>query len=194
MKAGFMDYSHAKRTFYLMMALLLTTAGGMAAGNAHAAGLFFNGAGENETEAAADLFEDDLDEFTEEGEEIPAFPVEDVSIPPVVERPLGVDDGVKIIVNSFVLDDARDLPQHGIFLEEIYQALNENITATGEGVSIGRLQETAESHNRLLSFPRPDTDPGGTASAESDRRRSTFPGIRGNTWSDTGRRQQDVQR
>ena len=138
-------YSHAKRTFYLMMALLLTTAGGMAAGNAHAAGLFFNGAGENETEAAADLFEDDLDEFTEEEEEIPDFPVEDVSIPPVVERPLGVDEGVKIIVNSFVLDDARDLPQHGIFLEEIYQALNENITATGEGVSIGRLQETAES-------------------------------------------------
>ena len=94
--------------------------------------------------SAADLFEDDIGEDFAEEEEIPDHPVEDGSIPPVIDRPLGVDEGIKIIVRSFVLDDARDLPEYDIYLEDVHKQLSKHVDSAGEGISIGQLQEIAE--------------------------------------------------
>ena len=106
--------------------------------------LFGDDAEGGDEPSAADLFEDDFSEDFAEEEVIPDHPVEDGPIPPVIDRPLGVDEGIKIIVHSFVLDDARDLPEYGIYLDEVQQQLSSYLDAAGAGVTIGRLQEIAE--------------------------------------------------
>ncbi|MGV0006124.1 MAG: hypothetical protein ACNYPG_05810 [Candidatus Porifericomitaceae bacterium WSBS_2022_MAG_OTU9] len=90
--------------------------------------------------SAAELFEDDFEEDIVEEEVVPDVPVSDAPIPPVIDRPLGVDEGVQIIVKSFVLDDARNIPEYGIVLDDIYALLDEHLSSVSEqGLAIGRL-------------------------------------------------------
>ena len=96
--------------------------------------------------SAAELFEDDFEEDIVEEEVVPDVPVSDAPIPPVIDRPLGVDEGVQIIVKSFVLDDARNIPEYGIVLDDIYALLDEHLSSVSEqGLAIGRLQTITEA-------------------------------------------------
>ncbi len=69
-------------------------------------------------------------------------------IPPVIDRPLGVDEGQRIAVNAFVLEGVVDQPGAGISESDI-QTLVEKMRLEQEGrLTIGRLQEVANEVTR----------------------------------------------
>jgi len=80
---------------------------------------------------------------------IPAPPdASDFPIPPVIDRPLGVDEGQRIPVKAFVLEGVVDQPGDGISKSEI-EALVEKMRLDQDGrLSIGRLQEVANEVTR----------------------------------------------
>ncbi len=69
-------------------------------------------------------------------------------IPPVIDRPLGVDEGPRIQVDAFVLEGVTDQPGAGIHSSEI-EGLVEKMRLDQDGqISIGRLQEIANDVTR----------------------------------------------
>ncbi|VAW79429.1 hypothetical protein MNBD_GAMMA15-1786 [hydrothermal vent metagenome] len=69
-------------------------------------------------------------------------------IPPVIDRPLGVDEGQRIPVTQFLLEGVKDQPGAGISKSEI-AAMVEQMRLDQEGrLSIGRLQEIANEVTR----------------------------------------------
>jgi hemolysin activation/secretion protein len=69
-------------------------------------------------------------------------------IPPVIERPLGVDEGPRIKVRAFAFEGVEDQPEHGVYRSEI-ETLAEKMRVAQDGqLSIGRLQEVANEITR----------------------------------------------
>ncbi len=66
------------------------------------------------------------------------------TIPRVYDRPLGLDEGPRLVVKAFVLEGAVDRPRHGIRVAEA-QALLEaaRLEQPEEGYTINQLQEVA---------------------------------------------------
>ena len=72
-------------------------------------------------------------------------------IPPVIERPLAVDEGPKLKVRAFVLDGVVDHPKQGISKQAV-QALVDGFKAKRpDGFTIGQLQEVA---NEITQYYR----------------------------------------
>ena len=69
-------------------------------------------------------------------------------IPPVIERPLGVDEGPRIAVKAFAFDGVMDQPEYGIRKSEIEALAEKMRVAQGGQLSIGRLQEVANEITR----------------------------------------------
>lgn len=66
-----------------------------------------------------------------------------IEIPPLIERPLDIDEGERVIVQQFVVEGAVDRPRHRIHVEQIKTILEEQRLARPEGFTIGRLEEAA---------------------------------------------------
>lgn len=67
-----------------------------------------------------------------------------IEIPPVIDRPLRVDEGPRILVQQFNLIDAQDLPDYGIQIDEVRARLEEKRLQKADGFTIGELNEVAE--------------------------------------------------
>ncbi|OGT79554.1 MAG: hypothetical protein A3H91_15465 [Gammaproteobacteria bacterium RIFCSPLOWO2_02_FULL_61_13] len=67
-----------------------------------------------------------------------------VEIPPVIDRPLRIEEGPRIVVQQFNLIDAQDLPEYGIQMEEVRARLEEKRMQKPDGFTIGELTEVAE--------------------------------------------------
>lgn len=65
-------------------------------------------------------------------------------VPPVVDRPLEVDDGDKVVVSRFVVEGAQDRPEHGIEVSAVQAIVDGRIGAHADGFTVGRLQEVAD--------------------------------------------------
>ena len=81
-------------------------------------------------------------------------PVEDAAfpIPPVPERPFGVEEGDRIFVESFEIRGANARPKHGIALEELSD-LVEKIRIEGQGLGeVGEDGFTEDERKEVLSF------------------------------------------
>lgn len=75
----------------------------------------------------------------------PPKPADEVlKVPPLIDRPLDIDDGPKVQVEAFELVGAVDRPEHDIFIEEIRALLKEKQQQRPEGFTIGRLDELAD--------------------------------------------------
>jgi hemolysin activation/secretion protein len=66
-----------------------------------------------------------------------------IEIPPLIDRPLDIDEGERVIVQRFELEGAVDRPEHKIFIEQIKTILEGQREARPEGFTIGRLEEAA---------------------------------------------------
>jgi len=67
-----------------------------------------------------------------------------LEVPPMIDRPFEVDDGPKVIVRSFRLLDAVNLPGYGISLAEMDMILQQQIDARPDGFTVGQLQLVAD--------------------------------------------------
>jgi hemolysin activation/secretion protein len=67
-----------------------------------------------------------------------------MEIPPVIDRPLRIDEGPRIVVQQFKLVDAQDLPEYGIRIEDVLARVEEKRLQRPEGFTIGELNEIAE--------------------------------------------------
>ncbi|MCX7059188.1 MAG: hypothetical protein NTZ79_19035, partial [Proteobacteria bacterium] len=68
-----------------------------------------------------------------------------LSVPPVVDRPLGLDEGPRIIVSRFVLQGAADHSDKGLSLASLQQALDRALKAQPvEGYTVNQLQKVAD--------------------------------------------------
>lgn len=87
-----------------------------------------------------------------EPSDIPSTEAEEVvDIPAVIERPLDIDEGERIIVNQFELINAEEMPELGILTVEV-EALVESLRVERpEGFTVGRLQEVA---NKITTYYR----------------------------------------
>ena len=66
------------------------------------------------------------------------------AIPPVIDRPLGIDEGETVIVSKFMLLDARDIPEQKVFVEDLREILQQIVADRPDGFTIGRMQEIAD--------------------------------------------------
>lgn len=86
------------------------------------------------------------------GPRIPPTPPGPIlEIPPLVERSLAAESGVRITVVRFELEDVRDLPQHGVFVSEVRQLLEQIVTEQPQGFTLGELETVA---NRVSAYYR----------------------------------------
>ena len=69
-------------------------------------------------------------------------------IPPVIDRPLGVDEGQRIPVKGFVFEGVVDQPEYSIHKSEIEALVEKMRLDQYEQLSIGRLQEIANEVTR----------------------------------------------
>ncbi len=68
-----------------------------------------------------------------------------LAVPPVVDRPLGLDEGPRIIVSRFVLQGAADHSDKGLSLASLQQALDRALKAQPvEGYTVNQLQKVAD--------------------------------------------------
>src|SRR5690606_1944156 len=68
------------------------------------------------------------------------------AIPPLIERPLGLDEGPTVRVSRFRLDGAVDRPEHGIRLDELEALLARELAAQpAAGYTVNRLQAVADA-------------------------------------------------
>lgn len=74
-----------------------------------------------------------------------------LEIPPVVERPLAVDEGERIVVTRFVLVNARDLPEYDIALADIEELVEAARLERPEGFTIGQLEAVTD---RIVNYYR----------------------------------------
>ena len=116
---------------------------------------------EGQTEAATENIVDDeltseevvADEVTtEEEEEIMGVTVEPgtpFEVPALIDRPLDIEEGPYVVVNSFSLIDVEDYPQHDVSISEINDLLEGILKDQPErGFSIGEMQEVADEVTR----------------------------------------------
>jgi len=69
-------------------------------------------------------------------------------IPPVIDRPLGVDEGPTVQVSTFILKGVTDHPKLGITTAEIEALLKQRISEKQGNFTIGQLQEVANEITR----------------------------------------------
>jgi hemolysin activation/secretion protein len=74
----------------------------------------------------------------------------DFRVPPVVDRPLDVDEGEKVPVKRFELRGLVDRPEFDLKVADVEALLNERLAARPEGFSLGRLQEVAQAVTQML--------------------------------------------
>lgn len=67
----------------------------------------------------------------------------EMKIPPVIDRPLRVDSGPKVIVKKFRLVNAVDMPKYGISIAAVQKILQGLIDAKPKGFTIGQLSNVA---------------------------------------------------
>jgi len=72
-------------------------------------------------------------------------------IPPVMQRPLDIDEGPRIIVTEFILEGAQDHPEHGVSIAAARKILEASRAERPEGFTINRLQEVA---NKITTYYR----------------------------------------
>ena len=76
---------------------------------------------------------------------IPEPPPEKLfEVPPVVERPLDIDDGEKIVVTGFVIEGASDRPEFEITAADVNSIADAKLSERPDGFTVGRLQEVAD--------------------------------------------------
>jgi hemolysin activation/secretion protein len=76
---------------------------------------------------------------------VPAPPPEDLfEVPAVVDRPLEIDDGEKIVVSRFVVEGAADRPEFEIAAADVQAIVDAKIGGRPDGFTVGRLQEVAD--------------------------------------------------
>ena len=82
-------------------------------------------------------------------ERAPASTTEEVvEIPAVVERPLDIDEGERILVERFSLKNVEDLPEQGITVMEVETIVEDLRQQRPQGFTVGRLQEVADTLTR----------------------------------------------
>ncbi|SFC49510.1 Hemolysin activation/secretion protein [Marinospirillum celere] len=74
----------------------------------------------------------------------PQPPASVLEIPPLVERPFAEEAGERVEVKRFRLEDARDLPEHNISLDELETLLEEARADRPDGFTIGQLERVAD--------------------------------------------------
>lgn len=74
----------------------------------------------------------------------------DFRVPALVDRPLDVDEGEKVVVARFQLKGLVDRPEFDLTVAEVEAMLEERRQARPEGFSVGRLQEAAQAVTQLL--------------------------------------------
>lgn len=85
----------------------------------------------------------------EERSQIPSAEVGEVfEIPAVIDRPFEIDEGERILVKQFRLQNAQDLPRFDIMISDVEALLEDLRKARPDGFSIGRLQELADEVTR----------------------------------------------
>jgi len=81
--------------------------------------------------------------------ELPSAPdTSGFPIPPVIERPLGVDEGPTVKVARFALKGVTDIPEKGISISEVRALLDKRISENQGVFTIGQLQEAANEITR----------------------------------------------
>lgn len=79
----------------------------------------------------------------------PPKPADEVlEVPALIDRPLDIDEGPKVVVEAFELVGAVERPEHDIHLPEIKTILEEKRQERPEGFTIGRLDEVADAVTR----------------------------------------------
>ncbi len=78
----------------------------------------------------------------------PAPAAEVLEIPAVIDRPFDIDEGEVVMVSSFRLLNAMDLPEFEILVSDVEQLLEQLRGERPEGFTIGRLQEVADNVTR----------------------------------------------
>ena len=116
---------------------------------------------EGQTEAATENTVDDeltseevmADEVIVEEEEesmgVTVEPGTPFEVPALIDRPLDIEEGPYVVVNSFSLIDVEDYPQHDVSISEINDLLEGILKDQPErGFSIGEMQEVADEVTR----------------------------------------------
>jgi hemolysin activation/secretion protein len=83
----------------------------------------------------------------EKAAKVPKASTTDVlQVPPVIDRPLSVEECPCVIVKEFRLLNAEDMPEYGIKLDDVQKILDEKQKTQPElGYSLGQLQEVANT-------------------------------------------------
>ncbi len=84
----------------------------------------------------------------------PAVPPEQqdmFSVPPAVDRPLGVEEGPRVAVRTFDLKGVHERPRQNIHVKDVEDLLESIRLAHPDGFTIGELQEAA---NAVTDFYR----------------------------------------
>ncbi len=80
---------------------------------------------------------------------VPTPPPENLyEVPPVVDRPLDIDDGEKIAVSRFVMTGVTDRPEFDIVASEVQALADARLGERADGFTVGRLQEVADEVTR----------------------------------------------
>jgi len=116
---------------------------------------------EGQTEAATENTVDDeltseeamADEVIAEEEEesmgVTVEPGTPFEVPALIDRPLDIEEGPYVVVNSFSLIDVEDYPRHHVSISEINDLLEGILKDQPErGFSIGEMQEVADEVTR----------------------------------------------
>ncbi len=85
----------------------------------------------------------------EERSQIPSAEVGEVfEVPAVIDRPFEIDEGERILVKEFRIQNAQDLPKFDITVSEVESLMEGLRKERPEGFTIGRLQELADEVTR----------------------------------------------
>lgn len=76
----------------------------------------------------------------------PAEPV--LEVPALIDRPLDIDEGPKVVVERFELVGAVERPEYDIHLDEILAVMEEQRQQRPEGFTIGRLDDVSNAVTR----------------------------------------------
>ena len=93
-----------------------------------------------------------LDEEEEGPQGITVEPGTPFEVPALIDRPLDIEEGPYVRVNTFNLIDAKDYPQHEVSIDEIKTTVLDTLLQEqpGRGFSIGELQEVADEVTRYF--------------------------------------------
>ncbi len=65
-------------------------------------------------------------------------------VPPVIDRPLDIDDGEKVVVTRFVVEGANDRAEFEINAQDVQGIADAKLGERRDGFTVGRLQEVAD--------------------------------------------------